>query len=86
MTKTLNTTFAAALVAASVFGASAALAGDNYYQGVSPFPANEQQSQQIDRFTTQSIRNGNGAVKAAPTSAEVGAAHGDYYQGVSKHQ
>ncbi|WLR93022.1 hypothetical protein [Shinella zoogloeoides] len=83
MTKTLNTTFAAALVAASVFGASAAIAGDDYYQGVSP---QQVQNHQIDRFTTQSIRNDNGAVKAAPTSAEVGAAQGDYYQGVSKHQ
>jgi hypothetical protein len=81
MTKTLNTTFAAALLAASVFGASAALAGDDYYQGVSP---QQVQNHQIDRTTTQSISNG--AVKAAPTSAEVGAAQGDYYQGVSKHQ
>ncbi len=81
MTKTLNTTFSATLLAASVFGPSAALAGDDYYQGVSP---QQVQNHQIDRTTTQSI--GNGAVKAAPTSAEVGAAQGDYYQGVSKHQ
>ena len=79
MTKTLNATFAAALLAASVFGGSAAFAADNgdYYPGVA-----REQAQVVDRTTTQSI--GNGAVKAAPTSAEVGAANGDYYQGVSK--
>ncbi|MGD9477830.1 hypothetical protein [Shinella sp. G-2] len=83
MSKTLKTTFAAAFVAASAFGASAAFAGGDYYQGAWPQPV-ASHSQKIDRTTTQSI--GNGAVKAAPTSADVGPANGDYYQGVSKHQ
>ncbi|UDF30950.1 UNVERIFIED_ORG: hypothetical protein LHK14_06355 [Roseateles sp. XES5] len=85
MTKTLKTTFAAAFVAASAFGASAAFAGGDYYQGVSPDSAQVQQHK-IDRFTTQSIHNGNVVMKAAPTSADVGPANGDYYQGVAKQQ
>ena len=54
MTKTLNTTFAAALVAASVFGASAALAAPSgdYYQGGS---RDQAQSQNVDMFRTNSI-------------------------------
>ena len=36
MTKTLTTTFAAALIAASAFGASAAFASGDYYVGGSP--------------------------------------------------
>ena len=83
MTKTLNITFASALLAASVFGGSAALAASDgdYYQGNSRLPV---QAQSVDSFTTQSI--GNGPVKVAPASDEVGAANGDYYQGVSKHR
>jgi hypothetical protein len=81
MTKTFNATFAAALIAASAFGASSAFAagGDGeYFSGVSKQPV---QSQSIDRTTTQSI--GNDAVVVANTDA--GPAHGDYYQGVSKN-
>jgi outer membrane lipoprotein SlyB len=82
MTKSINATFAAALLAASVFGgASAALAGPgdgDYYQGLS-----NQTTSTIDYSTTQSIRNG--AVKAAPTSDEVGPAEGKYYEGLNRH-
>ena len=83
MTKTLNITFASALLAASVFGGSAALAASDgdYYQGNSRLPV---QAQSVDRVTTQSI--GNGAVKVAPTGDEVGPANGDYYQGASKQR
>jgi hypothetical protein len=80
MTKTFNATFAAALIAASAFGASAAFAagGDGeYFSGVSSQPA---QSQSIDRTATHSI--GNGASVAVNT--DVGPANGDYFQGVSK--
>ncbi|WLR93025.1 hypothetical protein [Shinella zoogloeoides] len=81
MTKTLNTTFAAALVAASVFGGSAALAAGkgDYYPGV----ANEQaQSQSVDTIRTHSI--GNRVVIANETASNVGPANGDYYQGVNR--
>jgi len=84
MTKTFKATFTAALAAASLFGASAAFAGGDYYQGVSPDSA---QNQRIDRTTTQSIHNATfDGAKAAPSSADVGPAAGDYYQGVSKQQ
>ena len=59
MTKSINVTFAAALLAASVFGGSAALAGGgdgDYYPGVSR-DQSQTQSQNVDRFTTQSIHN-----------------------------
>ena len=52
MTKTFNATFAAALVAASVFGASTAFAGGNYYVGGSPDAV---KSQNVDTFRTHSI-------------------------------
>ncbi|MGB3812079.1 MAG: hypothetical protein WA950_02525 [Shinella sp.] len=53
MTKTLTTTFAAALVAASAFGASAAFAGGDYYVGGAPAPVQSQSS--IDTVRTNSI-------------------------------
>ncbi len=54
MTKTLTTTFAAALVAASAFGASAAFASGNYYVGGSPDAV---KSQSVDQVRTHSIGN-----------------------------
>jgi len=58
MTKTLTKTFAAALVAASAFGASAAFAGGDYYVGGSPDAVQTQsQGQHLDRFQTNSIGN-----------------------------
>ncbi|UNK37755.1 hypothetical protein MNR02_15010 [Shinella sp. H4-D48] len=55
MTKTLNTTFAAALIAASVFGgASAAFASGDYYVGGSPDAV---KSQNVDTVRTNSIGN-----------------------------
>ncbi|MGB3812080.1 MAG: hypothetical protein WA950_02530 [Shinella sp.] len=53
MTKTLTTTFAAALVAASAFGASAAFAGGDYYVGGAPAPVQSQTK--VDSFRTNSI-------------------------------
>jgi hypothetical protein len=84
MNKSINASLAAAFLAASVFGgASAALAGSgdgDYYQGVSKQTV---QTSGIDYSSTQSIRNG--AVKAAPTSDEVGPAEGNYYEGLNRH-
>ncbi len=54
MTRTLNNAFAAALVAASAFGASPALAGGNYYVGGSPDAV---KSQNVDTVRTHSIGN-----------------------------
>ncbi|WP_242219956.1 hypothetical protein [Shinella zoogloeoides] len=76
MTKTLNTTFAAALVAASVFGASAAFASGDYYVGGSP-DAVSSQSQNVDRFQTNSIGDKHVAIKRhAPIAQPYD--HGDY--------
>ena len=50
MTKTFTNTVAAALVAASAFGASAAFAGGDYYVGGAP----SAQSQSIDTVRTHS--------------------------------
>lgn len=63
MTRTLNTAFAAALAAASVFGASAALAGGNYYVGGSPDAVKPAEHQRLDRFQTNSIDNGHVVIK-----------------------
>ena len=53
MTKSINATFAAALVAASVFGASSAFAGGDYYVGGSPDAVKSQTH--VDSFRTNSI-------------------------------
>jgi hypothetical protein len=85
MTKSISATFAAALLAASVFGgASAALAGPgdgDYYQGVSREPV---QNSVIDYSATHSISHR--VVKVAPTSDEVGPAEGNYYQGLDANK
>src|SRR5690606_17780191 len=83
-TMTIKATFTAALAAASLLGASAAFAGGDYYQGVSPDSA---QNQRIDRTTTQSIHNVTfDGAKAARSRADVNTATGDYNQCVYKHQ
>ena len=78
MTKTLTKTFAAALVAASAFGASAAFAGGDYYVGGSPDAVPTQsQSQHLDRFQTNSIGDKHVAIKRhAPIAQPYD--HGDY--------
>ncbi len=59
MTKTLANTFAAALVAASAFGASSALASGDYYVGGSPDAV---KSQNVDQISTSSIGDGAAAI------------------------
>ena len=71
MTKTLTTTFAAALIAASAFGASAAFASGDYYVGGSPDAV---KTQNIDAVRTHSI--GERAVKN--TAGTQTADRGDY--------
>ncbi|UDF30946.1 UNVERIFIED_ORG: hypothetical protein LHK14_06335 [Roseateles sp. XES5] len=79
MTKTLNTTFAAALLAASVFGGSAAFAAGkgDYYPGVA-----REQAQSVDMIRTHST--GDRVVIANETASNVGPANGDYYKGVNR--
>jgi hypothetical protein len=81
MTKTFNLTFAAALVAASAFGSSAALAGGDYFQGVSNEPV---QNHRVDAFRTDSIGN-RAVVVETGTVENVGPARGDYYQGADRN-
>ena len=76
MTKILNTTFAAALVAASVFGASTASASGDYYSVSSP-SAMKTQSQNIDRFQTDSIGHKRVVIKNE-ASADQHYNRGDY--------
>lgn len=82
MTKTLSTTFATALLAASVFGGSAALAGGDgdYYRGID---RDQAQSQTIDRVTTQSIDRSD--AKFTVIVAAAGPAKGDYYRGLDRN-
>ncbi|ANH02728.1 hypothetical protein shn_00860 [Shinella sp. HZN7] len=81
MTKTLSTTFVTALLAASVYGSTAALAGGDgdYYRGID---RDQAQSETVDRITTQSI----GSDDKASTSVvvAVGPARGDYYSGLDR--
>ena len=72
MTNTFTTTFAAALVAVSALGASAAFAGGDYYVGGAPASI---ASQTIDQVRTHSI--GERAVKP---SAETQAADRGAYR------
>ena len=76
MTKTLNTTFAAALIAASAFGASAAFAASSgdYFPGGNREQA---QSQNIDNFRTHSISDKRVLVRGAAT-VEQAPDRGDY--------
>lgn len=81
MTKTLSTTFVTALLAASVYGSTAALAGGDgdYYRGID---RDQAQSQTIDRVTTQSI--GNDDTASTLVEVAVGPARGDYYKGLDR--
>jgi hypothetical protein len=76
MTKTLNTTFAAALLAASVFGASATLAAPSgdYFPGGVREPA---QTQNVDAFRTNSI-GGSGVLIEKTASDDQRADRGEY--------
>lgn len=81
MTKTLSTTFVTALLAASVYGSTAALAGGDgeYYRGID---RDQAQSQTVDRVTTQSI--GRSEAASTTVAAAVGPADGDYYRGLDR--
>ena len=79
MTKTLTKTFAAALVAASAFGASAAFAGGDYYVGGSPDAVQTQsQGQHLDRFQTNSIGNKHVVIRHQGADVQQPYDRGDY--------
>lgn len=77
MTTTLITTFAATLLVASALGASAALAGGDYYVGGAP-DAVRSRSQAIDTFRTNSIGNGNVAMGSERSAVSRPHDRGDY--------
>ena len=81
MTKTINTTFALTLIAASVFGGSAAFAGGSYYEGV--FPRSED-NRKVDTVRTNSI-DGRYIIEDRGSRVKVGPANGDYYPGVDRN-
>jgi hypothetical protein len=77
MSKTLTATFAFALLSATAFGGSAALAsgGDGeYYQGASREPV---QQLMVDNYSTQSIENPN----ATQDAGENAPGDREYFQG-----
>jgi hypothetical protein len=82
MTRSINGVFAAALLAASAFGASAAFAsgGDgDYYQGVYP-RAVEQMN--VDAYATQSVS----AMPMTNDAAETTPGDGEYFRGAAEQK
>jgi len=86
--KTIVSTLAAALIASASF-AGAALAGGDYYEGVSKdkpaFSTQTAPATNFDRMSTGSIDNGYPVRQ--PTSRdnrEFAVDHGDYYDGVNR--
>ncbi len=77
MTKSLTSTFAAALIASAAFGGAALAAGD-YYDGVS-----KDASSHIDRFQTSSTGD---RYQAAHGVAYQTPDQGDYYDGINRPQ
>ncbi|CAK7259073.1 MULTISPECIES: hypothetical protein [unclassified Shinella] len=81
MSKSLNAAFAATLLAASLFGGSAAFAGGDYYRGVSP---TSEQDQMIEAKRQARIANGHVYSRAETTPRRIGPANGDYYPGLDR--
>ena len=79
MTKSLPSTFAAALIASATFGGAAIAAGD-HYEGVSP---NAVHHNQIDRTQTNSIGERDQRLTQAPVQH---VNRGDYYEGANRPQ
>ncbi|MCB5202876.1 hypothetical protein LH464_10380 [Neorhizobium sp. T786] len=77
MTKSLTSTFAAALIASVAFG-GAALAGGDYYAGASKEAAGH-----IDRVQTNSVGDRGSFTHREVTPT---ADSGDYYEGANRQQ
>ncbi|ANH02729.1 hypothetical protein [Shinella sp. HZN7] len=81
MSKSLNTTFTATLLVASLFGASAALAAGSYYEGTWP---SAKQDRMIESKRQARIANGYVHPRTETTTRRVGPANGDYYPGLDR--
>lgn len=81
MSKSLNATFVAVALAASLLGGSAAFAGGDYYKGVSP---TSEQDQMIEAKRQARIANGDAYLRTQTTARRVGPANGDYYPGLDR--
>ncbi|OHV72238.1 hypothetical protein [Ensifer sp. LCM 4579] len=92
MRNAIQTALAAALVATAVLGgATAALAGGSYYEGVSPTPLYTGRTAKADGETIR--YNANGTIDRTATGSVYGYApqpkaipggEGEYYQGLSR--
>jgi len=83
MTKTLNTTFAATFIAASLLGGSLAFAGGDYYRGVSP---TSEQDQMIEARRQDRMASGYVHFQGNASAQRVGPANGDYYPGLDRSE
>jgi hypothetical protein len=79
MTKTLNLAFATTLVAASLFGGSAALAAGSYYKGIWP---TSKQDRMIEEKRQSNPRTYPEYTREDARTKRVGPADGDYYPGL----
>lgn len=81
MSKSLNATFVASLLAASLFGGSAALAGGSYYEGTWP---SAKQDRMIETKRQARMANGYVYPRTETATRRVGPANGDYYPGLDR--
>ncbi|MCB5202878.1 hypothetical protein LH464_10390 [Neorhizobium sp. T786] len=79
MTKSLTSTFAAALIASAAFG-SAALASGDYYQGADAQPAASVDIFQTSSVGERSIQRDGVSVQVANQAVD----RGDYYEGANR--
>ena len=79
MTKSLTSSFAAALIASVAFG-SAALASGDYYQGAIAQPTASVDLYQTSSVGERSIQRDNVSVQVASQAVD----HGDYYEGANR--
>ena len=81
MTKSLTSTFAAALIASAAFGSAALASSGDYYQGSSAQPAAS-----VDLFQTSSVRERS--IHDGTTFQIAGQTpdNGDYYEGANRPQ
>ena len=81
MRKSLNATFTATLLAASLLGGTAAFAGGSYYEGVWP---TAKQDRMIEIKRQARMANGYIRPPVERRSQRIGPAHGDYYPGLDR--
>jgi hypothetical protein len=82
VTKSLTSTFAAALIASAAFGGAALASSGDYYQGSSAQPAAS-----VDLFQTSSV--GERSIQHDGVSFQLASQtpdNGDYYEGANRPQ